>query len=74
LGTVKSHLAIDGQTLQNLEILGSDESEHASRFTLIGLLDHCSTPMGKENFNQLIILSFWTKLLSFFYFFKENVC
>eukprot|EP01102_Stenamoeba_stenopodia_P007828 TRINITY_DN2212_c0_g1_i3.p1 TRINITY_DN2212_c0_g1~~TRINITY_DN2212_c0_g1_i3.p1 ORF type:complete len:1014 (+),score=190.06 TRINITY_DN2212_c0_g1_i3:250-3291(+) len=46
--TTKSHhMMLDGQTLQNLEILANNR-DGATTNTLLGLLDLCKTAMGKR--------------------------
>eukprot|EP01080_Neovahlkampfia_damariscottae_P012159 gene12159-5649_t len=46
-----STMILDGQTLQNLEIL-KNNMDGSKKGTLLNLLDHCSTPMGKRLFRN----------------------
>ena len=46
-----SSLVLDGQTLSNLEVL-HNSSDGSSKGTLLQLLNHCATPMGKRLFKQ----------------------
>lgn len=44
-------LVLDGQTLQNLEVLHNSR-DHTIHGTLLELLDQCSTPFGKRLFKK----------------------